>query len=91
MLTASAPGRDQFGMNAIDRFDLFVELGPRPKGSCISQPDPELSDVGEDLATCWIVRGSQSVLALGRSFPRIYLKHRSLPFEGDLTLDFHRN
>jgi hypothetical protein len=62
-------------MNAADRFNLFVELGPSPKGSCISQPDPKVSDVSEDLATCWIVRGSQSALALGSPFPWIYLKH----------------
>jgi hypothetical protein len=62
-------------MNAADRFNLFVELDPSPKGSCISQPDPKVSDVGEDLATFWIVRGSQSALALGSPFPWIYLKH----------------
>src|SRR5262245_31016792 len=84
-------------MKPIDCFDLFVELGPRPKGSCISQPDPELSDVGEDFATCWIIRGSQSALALGSSFPRIYLKHWRLLFKSAPPVHrgrntrFHRN
>jgi hypothetical protein len=61
-------------MNTVDRFDLFVEFGLGKKRSRISQPHPELSDVGEDFATCWIVRGLQSALALGSPFPWIYLK-----------------
>ena len=44
-------GLNQISLNAVECFDLLVELGPCQKISCIGQSNPEISDVGEDFAT----------------------------------------
>ena len=45
-------GLNQISLNAFERFDLLVEFGRSQRISCISQSNPEISDVAEDFATC---------------------------------------